>query len=103
MMRLPVSVAPVKPTLRITGLRRISSPTAPPGPVTMLMVPLGSPACCTSSTHRVAVSGVVLAGLMTMALPASRAGPTLLPMSETGKFHGTMEPTTPMGLCMMRP
>ena len=67
------------------------------------MVPLGRPACCTSSTHRVAVSGVVLAGLMTMAFPASSAGPTLLPINDTGKFHGMMEPTTPMGLLMINP
>ena len=36
-------------------------------------------------------------GLSTMVLPASRAGAILKKASATGKFHGTMAPTTPMG------
>ena len=49
------------------------------------------------------MSGVVPAGLTTTQLPASSAGPSLLPISETGKFHGTMEPQTPKGLRITKP
>ena len=105
--RLPVSVAPVKPILRTVGLTSSSSPTTLPGPVTTLMTPLGPPpawiALSISSTQRISVSGVVPAGLTTTVLPAKRAGPSLLPISETGKFHGTIAPQTPIGLRRTKP
>jgi len=34
--------------------------------------------------------------------PDSSAGASLLPIKETGKFHGTMAPHTPIGRLMMR-
>ena len=42
-------------------------------------------------------NGVLVAGLITIVLPAARAGPSLVPMSVSGKFHGTMAPHTPIG------
>src|SRR5438309_1242251 len=50
-----------------------------------------------SSTTRSVASGVVLDGLTMMVLPVASAGPTLVPISVRGKFHGIMAPHTPMG------
>src|ERR1041385_274469 len=55
------------------------------------------------SQQRMSVSGVVPAGFTTTVLPASNAGPSLLPIRDTGKFQGTMEPQTPRGLRSTRP
>src|SRR5262249_58715438 len=105
--RLPVSVAPVKPIFRTVGLTSSSSPTTLPGPVTTLRTPFGPPpstiALSINSQQRRSVSGVVPAGFTTTVLPASSAGPSLLPISETGKFQGTMAPQTPNGLRNTRP
>ena len=45
----PTGVEPVNAMRRIRGLRRISSPTLPPGPVTTFTVPLGSVFCALPS------------------------------------------------------
>ena len=42
-------------------------------------------------------SGVVEAGLTTTVQPAAIAGPTFVPISVIGKFHGTIAPQTPTG------
>ena len=47
-------------------------------------------ACWISSAVRSVASGVVDAGLMTIVLPAASAGPSLVPISVSGKFHGMM-------------
>ena len=102
----PTGVEPVKAMRRIRGLRKSSSPTLPPGPVTILTVPFGkgfcalpSPkvACAISSITLIVASGVVLAGLTMIVLPAASAGPSLVPINVNGKFHGTMPPHTPIG------
>jgi hypothetical protein len=49
------------------------------------------------------VNGVVPAGFTTTVLPVTSAGPILLPRSDSGKFHGTIEPHTPMGFLMIIP
>ena len=100
---LPVTVAPVKPILRMRGWRRISSPTVEPEPVTTLKAPGVTPAWQSSSTTRRSVKGVVFAGLTMTAFPATSAGPSLFPNSATGKFHGTMAPQIPMGFFRMSP
>ena len=46
---------------------------------------------------RSVASGVVYAGLMMIVLPAASAGPSLVPIRVSGKFHGTMAPHTPIG------
>ena len=75
-----------------------SSPTTAPGPVTMLSTPAGSPPSVISSASRSVASGVVLAGFTTTVLPTAMAGAILLTISVSGKFHGIIAPTTPMGL-----
>ena len=100
---LPVSVAPVKAMRRMRGCLSSASPSVPPGPVTMFSTPLGSPAWFSSSMMRMAVRGVVEAGLTIMVFPAASAGPTLVPIRVMGKFQGTMPAQTPMGCLITIP
>ena len=44
-----------------------------------------------------AVSGVCSAGFNTMVLPQASAGPSFHEASSSGKFQGTISPTTPTG------
>ena len=97
MISWPVAVSPVKATLPIPGWAAIAAPASPPGPVTTLTTPAGSPASRASSPKRMAVSGDQLAGLRTTVLPAASAGPSFQLASISGKFQGTIRPTTPMG------
>ena len=56
-----------------------------------------------SSAKRRAVSGVSSAGLSTTVLPAASAGPIFQEAMVSGKFHGTMSPTTPSGSRTVNP
>ena len=42
-------------------------------------------------------SGVISAGFITTVLPAASAGPIFQLVNISGKFHGTIWPTTPSG------
>ena len=44
-----------------------------------------------------ALSGDFSEGLSTTLLPAASAGPSFQQASSSGKFQGTMAPTTPIG------
>ena len=46
---------------------------------------------------RVALNGVLGAGLSTMVLPVAKAWPSFWMVTSNGKFHGTIAPTTPTG------
>jgi len=50
---------------------------------------------------RSAVSGDFSEGLSTSELPLARIGPIFQDAISSGKFHGTMAPTTPMGSRVM--
>jgi ribulose 1,5-bisphosphate synthetase/thiazole synthase len=63
----------------------------------MLTTPGGNPASATSSATRRLLNGVSSAGLSTTVLPAARAGPIFHEVNISGKFHGTICPTTPTG------
>jgi len=93
----PISVDPVKAMRFTAGCRRISSPTVEAGPVTMLAMPGGTPASCSSEVSMMSVSGVVLAGLISTALPAMSAGATFQAYSETGKLKGRIAAHRPIG------
>ncbi|HMY19069.1 MAG TPA: hypothetical protein PKA58_22240, partial [Polyangium sp.] len=58
--------------------------------------PAGARSLTSSAMRRVA-SGVVAAGFRITVLPARRAAGTLKAIRISGKFHGTMAPTTPSG------
>ena len=63
-----------------------------------MTTPAGMSVCsATSRPMRVAFHGVSGAGFSTHVLPIASSGPSLLRMISTGKFHGTMTPTTPTG------
>ncbi len=61
------------------------------------MTPGGKPASSASSPIRRAVIGERLAGLRMQVLPAASAGPSFQLAMRSGKFQGTMSPTTPIG------
>ena len=68
-----------------------------PGPATTLSTPSGSPASSAIRSSSSAVSGVSSAGLSTTVLPAASAGATFHEAITSGKFQGTISPTTPSG------
>ena len=97
MMVLPTLVEPVKAMASTPGCRTRAAPARVPRPGTTLSIPGGKPASAASSPSRRAVRGVSMAGLRTTAFPHANAGATFQVASESGKFHGTMHPTTPTG------
>ena len=97
MICLPTSVEPVKTTLCTSGCVTKRLPTTEPWPGTTVKTPGGRPASSASSPMRIAVSGVISAGLSTTVLPAARAGARPQPAMGIGKFQGTITPTTPRG------
>ena len=59
--------------------------------------PSGSPASSAIRSSSIAVSGVSSAGFSTIVLPAASAGATFHEAITSGKFQGTISPTTPSG------
>ena len=59
------------------------------------------PASDASAAMRIAVSGDFSEGLRTSELPAASAGPIFQAAMISGKFHGTIAPTTPIGSRVM--
>src|SRR5690625_1704028 len=94
---LPTSVEPVKVNFLTRGSDNKVSPISDDGPTTILITPLGKPACSANSTNLRAVNGVSLEGLITTVQPAARAGPILRVNIAAGKFHGVIAATTPTG------
>src|SRR5262245_30568670 len=94
---LPTSVDPVNEILSTLGCATSAAPAVVPGPGTTLKTPAGSPASAQISASARAVSGVCAAGFNTTVLPHASAGATCHVACNIGKFHGTIEPTTPSG------
>ena len=94
---LPTEVEPVKEILRTSRLAMIASLISCVFPATALRTPSGTPACFASVSSAKALSGVLLAGLITPVHPAASAGPNLRVSMAIGKFHGVIAATTPMG------
>ncbi|CAB4950316.1 unannotated protein [freshwater metagenome] len=61
------------------------------------MTPFGKPTSAASSDTRSAVRGVSSDGFITTQLPAASAGAIFQLTNISGKFQGTIEPTTPSG------
>ena len=95
-MSLPTSVEPVKAILSIPSWRTSAAPVEP-SPGMMFTTPAGSSASWMISASSSAVSGVVSAGLSTAVLPHASAGASFQAAISSGKFHGTIWPTTPIG------
>ena len=97
---LPISVEPVNDSLRTIGLLVSSPPISDADPVMTLNTPFGTPARSASSASASAENGVCDAGLSTTVQPAAIAGPALRVIIASGKFHGVMQATTPIGSLM---
>ncbi len=93
----PTSVEPVNATLPTAGCSTSRWPTVRPGPTTTFTTPSGTPASRAISAKRSAVSGVSSAGLSTTVLPAASAGASFQAAIASGKFHGVISATTPIG------
>src|SRR5690606_38190856 len=59
--------------------------------------PFGKPASVQISPKRKAVIGVISLGFATTVFPAAIAGAIFHENKYSGRFHGEMQPTTPMG------
>ena len=76
----------------------MACPVRAPRPETMLTTPAGS-TWLRSLPSSKSESGVVEEDLITSVLPAARAGAIFQAPIRSGKFHGMIWPTTPMGSC----
>src|SRR5437588_12839011 len=85
---LPISVEPVKVSLRTIGFEVISPPISVAPPVTQEKTPFGTPARSANSHGASAESGVAVAGFKTIVQPAANAGPALRVIIAAGTFHG---------------
>ena len=97
---LPVAVEPVKVILSISAWPVISGPRLS-SPVMILTTPAGTTSLISSAKRKV-VSGVKGEGFNTIVQPAINAGTIFCTAIITGKFHGTMPPTTPTGTRRVR-
>ena len=96
--RRPVTVDPVNATMSTSGDVVSTSPVRWSADGTTLTTPGGMSVCsATSRPMRVAFHGVSGAGFTTQVLPMASSGPSLLRVISTGKFQGTITPTTPTG------
>jgi hypothetical protein len=94
---LPVAVEPVNAMQSTSMCAASALPAVWPKPGTTLNTPSGRPASIASSATRSAVSGDFSEGLSTSELPDASTGPIFQDAMSSGKFHGTMAPTTPIG------
>src|SRR3981081_4453076 len=86
----PVSVEPVKESLRTAGFAHSSPPIQRESPVTKVSTPFGNTPPSASTAMASAEKGVLPAGLITTVQPAARAGPALRLIIAFGKFHGVV-------------
>ena len=93
----PVAVEPVNAILSTPGCSASAWPATAPYPATMLITPGGKPTACASCAIRIVDSGVSSACFITTVFPAASAGPSFQLVNISGKFHGTIWPTTPTG------
>ena len=90
------SVEPVKTTPAIPGAAVSGPPTVGPSPGSRIKASGGTPASCSSSTARAAISGVCSAGLARTAFPAPRQAATWPVKIASGKFQGEIATMTPL-------
>ena len=94
----PVGTPPVNDTMSTPGWDTSISPSSGPGPLTAFTTPGGRASAIAAATASTA-PGQVGGAFTTTVLPASRAGSTLLPSTETGQLKGSNAATTPKGSC----
>src|SRR5260370_37871105 len=91
------SVDPGNAMASIPQWSTIAFPTTLPRPGMTLSTPAGNPDSLAYSANFRSESDVFDAGLMTTVLPHASAGAIFQTASMSGKFHGTIAPTTPTG------
>src|SRR5579863_7396485 len=94
----PVGTPPVNDTMSTPGWDTSISPSSGPGPLTAFTTPGGRASAMAAATASTA-PGQVGGAFTTTVLPASRAGSTLLPSTDTGQLKGSSAATTPKGSC----
>ncbi len=97
MISRPTSVEPVKAILPTPGWDASRAPASGPGPGTTFSTPGGRPHSSAIRANSNVDNGVFSSGLTTTLLPAASAGAIFHSASSSGKFHGAIAPTTPMG------
>ena len=97
-INFPVSLDPVKDNPRILGCLIIGFPTLFPEPVTKFKTPFGNPTFSIIFTSSTAQRGVSELGLKIIVFPQINAGAIFHAGIAIGKFHGVINPTTPMGI-----
>ena len=75
----------------------MAAPTVGPSPLTRLNTPFGTPASCSASANRMALSGAISLGFSTIVQPAASAGATLQTIWLMGQFQGVIRPQAPIG------
>jgi len=63
----------------------------------MFKTPLGKPASIHIFENKKAVIGVISEGFATTVFPAAKAGAIFQVNKYRGRFHGDIQPTTPIG------
>ena len=91
------SVEPVKITPAMRGSATSGAPTVSPRPGRNCSAATGTPARCKSRTASCAISGVCSAGFASTGLPAASAAATSPTKIASGKFHGEIATTGPIG------
>ena len=100
---LPTAVEPVKDSLRMTPLSRITVTTPADWLVgSTLSTPSGRPASARICASASDDSGVCGAGLRMLTHPAAIAGPILRAPIASGKFHGMISRHGPTGCLTCR-
>ena len=94
---LPIAVEPVKATQSTSICSASAWPAVCPKPGTTLTHPGRNPGLDRQLATRSAVSGDFSDGLSTSELPAASTGAIFHAAISSGKFHGTIAPTTPTG------
>ncbi len=92
----PTAVEPVNASLRISGWSSMYWPAVEPWPVMMLSTPSGR-TCAISFVISRRLTEVEEDGFIITQLPAASAGAIFQAAISSGKFHGIIWPTTPIG------
>ena len=97
MISWPVVVSPVNATLPMPGWAAIDAPAVPPGPVTTLRTPGGMPGLERELAEPDRGQRRVRRGLQDRGVAGGERRRDLPVAISSGKFHGTISPTTPIG------
>src|SRR5580698_8817436 len=93
----PTVVEPVNEIMSTSGSVVMGAPTSGPYPVTTLQAPSGRPASASKPARCKVEAEVISLGFTTHVQPAASANGSFCETISSGKFHGVMIETTPIG------